>query len=142
MLMPAKIKELWCTENILGIFIIAMMVLVLFPLAPKPNREVSGILLPSMVQKAIQPVSADQVAVLDVMPPSAQNLGLIHTKIYFASMDREANDHNMKVSLAKAKQLAGGAGANAIVINEVGLEGAGVSPLDGFVIHATAIHTQ
>lgn len=140
--MLEKIRHLFCTENILAVFIIAVMALILLPLSPRPNSGVSGILLPSHpLSPPSSPISAQSVHVFDVLPPSAQIIGRIHTKVYFSNINQQENDRNLKASLHYAQVLAAQAGANAIVIDEVGLEGVAVSPLDGFVLHATAIQS-
>jgi hypothetical protein len=134
------LKRFFCTENILGIFILAVCFLVLWPLSPRVNPAVSGVLLPSGTASVLaNPLPADAVQVLQVLPPSAHVLGVINTMIHFDKADLSTNDRNLQLSIAFAKKQAAAAGANAIVVTEVGLQGLPGDPLNGFVTQSTAV---
>lgn len=131
------IKKELNTANLLGLFILLITGLVLSPLAPKPNPNVSGIYLPTTMATPA-PIAPDTVAVLQLPPTNATVVGLIHTHIHYDSISQSSDDQNIANTLATARNLAAQNGANGIVITKIGRsfeEG----PLDAFELDATAV---
>jgi hypothetical protein len=133
--MVANIKQN-LYQNLLGLFIILMVGLALWPLSPKPNPEPGGIFLPS--NTLAPPISLDSVQILEVAPPHAKILGAINTKLYFNSLSIDQERADLAKSLSAAKALAAANGANGVVPVEIGTTGK-VSATDGFIIRALAI---
>ncbi len=123
--------------NVIALIIILITALILWPLAPKPNPNPSGIFLPSSPLSG-KMISANQVQVLQMMPSHAKIVGLINTKAHYYLTDSAADDAHIAKNTAFAQQLAGESGANAIVITQIGRTYED-GPLDGFVLYATAI---
>ncbi len=123
-------------QNSIGLAVLIIVGLIFWPLAPKPNPDVSGIYLPNATEKA--PISPDQVQVLQVMPPKAEIMGIINTKLYYNSLAESAQNEDITASLNYAKSLAAQAGANGIVIKEVGAS-MSQGPLNGVVVYGTAV---
>jgi hypothetical protein len=132
-----KISKDSVIQNIIGLIIIVFVGVIAWPLAPKPNAHVSGILLPVSTLKS--PIASNEVQVLQAMPVYAQVIGHINTNLYYDSISLKEESQDMALSINYAKMLAAQAGANAIVINQIGITGP-VDPLDGFVVRATAIN--
>lgn len=124
-------------QNVIGLAILIVVGLICWPLAPKPNSNVSGILLPTAPLKAA--ITPDQVQILQAMPPHAQNLGIINTKIYYATLAPSEQNQDMSKSLDYTKVLAAKAGANAVIVNAYQSGYTPQGPLDGFVIQANAV---
>lgn len=124
-------------QNFIGLAILIVVGLLCWPLAPKPNPNVSGVLLPTAPLKAR--ISPDQVQVLETMPSKAQTLGIINTKLYYSSLSSATQGVIMTQSLNYAKILAAQAGANAVVINTLQSGYTPQGPLDGFIIQASAV---
>lgn len=125
-------------QNAIGLAILLAVGLICWPLAPKPNPEVSGILLPSAPPKA--PILPNQVQVLETMPAHATVLGTVNTKIYYSSLSNAEEMADMNSSINYAKTLAAEAGANAIVINALrsGMTES-LGPLNSFVTQSYAV---
>ncbi len=124
------------TQNVIGLFILIIVGLILWPLAPRPNPNVSGIFLPNAPLKT--PTSPNQVQVLQVMPPNAQILGIINTKLHYNTLALSEENQDIALSLNYAKALAGQAGASAIVVNTIGST-LDQGPLDGIIVEANAV---
>ncbi len=124
-------------ENAIALIIIVVVGLLLWPLAPTPNPEPSGILLPTMPLSG-KVIPANQVQVLQMMPLHAKILGTVNTKAHYSLIDALADNIHVAKNTALAQMLAGEAGANAIVITQIGRTYED-GPLDGFVLTATAI---
>lgn len=123
-------------QNLVGLTILFIVGVACWPLAPTPNTNPSGILLPTAPLKTA--ISSDQVQVLEVMPPHAQNLGIINTKLYYATLAQAEQNADIDSSMNLAKQLAAQAGANGVVINQIGAT-MGQGPLNGVVVEANAV---
>lgn len=124
-------------QNSIGLGILIIVGLIFWPLAPRPNPAVSGIFLPNTTTLPA-PVAPDQVQVLQVLPSQAKILGEINTKLHFNSLSLNEQNQNIVKSINYAKELAGKAGANAIVVTLMG-SSQNEGPLDGFVSQASAI---
>ena len=127
----------WSWGNLIALIIILVTGLVLWPLSPKPNPYPSGIFLPSIALSG-QTVPANQVQILQIMPAHATVLGTVNTKAHYYLTDTAADNAHIQSNMALAQKLAGAAGANAIVITQIGRTFE-AGPLDGFVLTATAI---
>ncbi len=136
MLNALKFSKENLTQNLIGLVILLAVGLLCWPLAPKPNPNPTGILLPTAPLNA--PISTNQVQILEAMPPNAKILGTINTKLYFSSLSIAEENRDMAASFNYAKILAAQAGANGIVPVQIGTTGT-VNPLDGFVVQANAI---
>ncbi|MCX7122301.1 MAG: hypothetical protein NTV32_01240 [Gammaproteobacteria bacterium] len=123
--------------NLVALIIILVVGLILWPLSPKPNPNPSGIFLPNAPLSG-KPILANQVQILQMMPEKATILGSISTKAHYYLTDTVADDAHLAKNTALAQQLAGAAGANAIVITQIGRT-YDDGPLDGFILYATAI---
>lgn len=124
-------------QNGIYLLVIVAICLILWPLAPKPNHESVGILLPQGVSyPAINP---NDVQIVANQPAHATYVGAISTKIYFNAITIPSDDKNTEKDLNLAKQLAASYGANILVINQIGrtME---LGPLDGFMVYAGAYH--
>jgi hypothetical protein len=123
--------------NLIALGILVFVALILWPLAPKPNPNPSGIFLPATPLSG-KTVPAQQVQVLQMLPAHAKILGTINTKSHYDFTTPHADDVHVAKNTALAQSLAGAAGASAIVITQIGRTYED-GPLDGFVLTATAI---
>jgi hypothetical protein len=123
-----------------GIYLIVFVVLalILWPLAPSPNKNAVGLLLPNGTA-TYQAISPGQVQVLATPPKGAHLIGEINTKIHYNSTSDASDDHNLQKCLSLAKTLAAQYGANFVVVNIIGRT-VDRGPLDGFVVYAGAYH--
>lgn len=122
-----------------GIYLLVFVILALlcWPLAPKPNDNSVGILLP---QGTTYPaISPNDVQVVNTQPKGAELVGQINTKIYYSAISKESDDSNLQKNLNLARQLAAEQGANIIVINSIGRT-MDLGPLNGFVVYGVAYH--
>lgn len=129
----------YLSQNAIGLAVLILVGLVLWPLAPKPSTNVSGIFLPNG-NSAMAPIPAATVQVLEAMPPHAEVLGTISTKIYYGTLSQAEETLDMNASINYAKSLAAEHGANAIVINLLtsGMT-MGQGPLNGFIMQSSAV---
>lgn len=124
-------------QNAIYLGVLILVALVLWPLAPRPNSEAVGVLLPQTNQYPA--ISPDQVQVVSSIPSGAQRVGEINTKIHYSSTSNLSDDDNLQKCLSLAKILAAQYGANFVVVDTVGrtIED---NPLDGFVVYSGAYH--
>ncbi len=132
-----ELRRECCMSNLIALILLIFVGLVLWPLSPKPNPNVSGIFLPSEPLSG-KTVAPDQVQILQMPPPQAHVIGTVSTKIHYYQASFSADETHVAESTAFAQKLAGAAGANAIVITELGRT-ADEGPLDGFQLIATAL---
>ncbi len=137
MMLAAHCRRELSWGNLIALVIILIVALILWPLSPKPNPEPSGIFLPAMPLSG-KTVPADQVQVLQMMPAHATIVGTINTKAHYYLTNTAADNLHIAKNMTLAQQLAGNAGANAIVVTQIGRTYED-GPLDGFVLMATAI---
>lgn len=131
-----KVSKEHLLQNGIGLIVLIVVGLIFWPLAPKPNPNPSGILLPNATLKA--PITADQVQVLQVMPTNAEIMGNVRTKLYYASLSPSEQNQDATASLNYAKTLAAAAGANGLVVTQIGAT-MQQGPLDGVIVYATPV---
>lgn len=131
-----KVSKEHLLQNGIGLIVLIVVGLIFWPLAPKPNLNPSGILLPNATLKA--PITADQVQVLQVMPTNAEIMGNVRTKLYYASLSPNEQNQDATASLNYAKTLAAAAGANGLVVTQIGAT-MQQGPLDGVIVYATPV---
>lgn len=116
------------TQNIIHLAIIIVVAAIFFAIAPVHDKQVHGILLPS--QSPLKPVTDMNIPVYQSKPAGAISLGLINTAKHFESESKAANEKNFKDSMAFAKKLGAGYGANGLVFLQAYPGDTG--PLDSF----------
>ena len=129
-------------QNLIHLIIIIAVVMVSLWANPAPKDEVHGIFLPT-TDAQYPAINANNVAVLSALPAVYTKIGNIRTTLHFSSTSQEAFNKDCRISTEYARQLAGKAGANAIVFpngwcsKSVG----SVGPLDGVMVSPIAIRT-
>lgn len=125
-------------QNGIYLIVLAIVALVFWPLAPRPNTQASGLLLPqnTQVYPAIDP---SQVIGTNSAPNNAKLVGIINTKIYYSSDTLPSDETNLNKSLILVRKLAAQYGANILVVTQIGTSVL-AGPLDGFFVQAKAYH--
>ncbi|MDA7742213.1 hypothetical protein N8865_01195 [Francisellaceae bacterium] len=127
-------------QNIIHAIIIAAVISVCLWANPAPKDNVHGILLPS--SNAHYPsTNPGQVLVFKAMPAKFKEVGIVRTNLHYNTVSDAIMEKDVKESVEYAKTLAANAGANAIVLTNVGRTQTG-GPLDGVMVYAKAILVQ
>ncbi len=122
-----------------GIYLIIFVIITMLclPLAPRPNNEAVGVLLPHNTSYAA--INPNQVQIATSIPSGAVLIGKINTKIHYDSTSIGTDDLNLAKNITLSKQLAASYGANVVVVDNIGRTMTG-GPLDGFIVYSEAYH--